>query len=40
MAFYAQFVPMAAQATIEYVMPSLSNNYTATAVFFTWSVLL
>jgi hypothetical protein len=28
MVFSAQFVPMAAYATMEYVMPSLSNNYT------------
>jgi hypothetical protein len=37
--FYAQSVPMAAHATVEYVMPSLSNNYTATeernGVFYT-----
>jgi hypothetical protein len=26
----AQSMPMAAHATMEYVMPSLSNNYTAT----------
>jgi hypothetical protein len=30
MVFPAQSVPMASQATMEYVMPSLSNNCTAT----------
>jgi hypothetical protein len=29
MAFYAQSMPMAAHATLEYVMLSLSNNCTA-----------
>jgi hypothetical protein len=28
MAFSAEFVPMAAHATMQYVMPSLSNNCT------------
>jgi hypothetical protein len=30
MVFSAQSVPMATHATVEYVMPSLSNNCTAT----------
>jgi hypothetical protein len=39
MVFSAQSVPMAAHAKMEYVMPSLSNNCTATGkVFSTRSV--